>query len=301
MEKEQQGPLTLIRGENRGRYPYCHSVFIPGAGILIDPSSDREQLTRLKDEGGVNTIWLSHWHEDHLMHLDLFDDLPLWMAEEDAPPLTDIELFLDWYQLDRPAERIYWRAILLKQFHFRPRRPARFLKDGEVIDCGSFTVEVIRTPGHSPGHLAFYFREPKILFLGDYDLTPIGPWYGDLYSSIEDTLASIKRLKAIPAERWLSCHETGVFEGPVDDLWTRYEGTVFERERKYLQLLEQPRTLEEIVGAWIFYGKPKEPKDFYEFGERLHAQKHLAWLKKKGLVAERDGKFVSNGNQSCEP
>ncbi|HOG08530.1 MAG: MBL fold metallo-hydrolase [Syntrophales bacterium] len=297
MSEENYGPLTLIRGENRGRYPYCHSVFIPGAGILIDPSSDREQLIRLRDEGAVKTVWLSHWHEDHLMHLDLFDDLPLWMAEEDAPPLADVEVFLDWYQIDRPDERAYWRKILLKQFHFHPRRPARFMRDGEVIDLGGVTVEVLRTPGHSPGHLAFFFREPKILFLGDYDLTPIGPWYGDLHSSIEDTLASIRRLRAIPAERCLSCHETGVFDGPVEALWDGYEGTVFERERRYLELLEEPKTLAEIMGAWVFYGRPKEPRDFYEFGERVHAGKHLDWLKAKGLLVERDGKFMSPSSE----
>ena len=297
MSEENYGPLTLIRGENRGRYPYCHSVFIPGAGILIDPSSDREQLIRLRDEGAVKTVWLSHWHEDHLMHLDLFDDLPLWMAEEDAPPLADVEVFLDWYQIDRPDERAYWRKILLKQFHFHPRRPARFMRDGEVIDLGGVTVEVLRTPGHSPGHLAFFFREPKILFLGDYDLTPIGPWYGDLHSSIEDTLASIRRLRAIPAERCLSCHETGVFDGPVEALWDGYEGTVFERERRYLELLEEPKTLAEIMGAWVFYGRPKEPRDFYEFGERLHAGKHLDWLRAKGLLVERDGKFMSPSSE----
>jgi len=297
MSEENYGPLTLIRGENRGRYPYCHSVFIPGAGILIDPSSDREQLIRLRDEGAVKTVWLSHWHEDHLMHLDLFDDLPLWMAEEDAPPLADVEVFLDWYQIDRPDERAYWRKILLKQFHFHPRRPARFMRDGEVIDLGGVTVEVLRTPGHSPGHLAFFFREPKILFLGDYDLTPIGPWYGDLHSSIEDTLASIRRLRAIPAERCLSCHETGVFDGPVEALWDGYEGTVFERERRYLELLEEPKTLTEIMGAWVFYGRPKEPRDFYEFGERVHAGKHLDWLKAKGLLVERDGKFMSPSSE----
>ncbi len=38
-----------------------------------------------------------------------------------------------------------------------------------------------------------------MLFLGDYDLTRFGPWYGDVYSSIEDTIISISRLKKIPA------------------------------------------------------------------------------------------------------
>ena len=62
MPEESYGPVTLIRGGNRGRYPYCHSVFIPAAGILIDPSSDRDALNRLRDDGAVKAVWLSHWH-----------------------------------------------------------------------------------------------------------------------------------------------------------------------------------------------------------------------------------------------
>jgi glyoxylase-like metal-dependent hydrolase (beta-lactamase superfamily II) len=280
-----------MRGENRGRYPYCHSVFIEEAGVLIDPSSNLEQLKRLHREKRIKMIWLTHWHEDHSMHLDLFDDLPLWMSEQDAPPLGDIEVFLDWYLIDNPSLREGWKSILKQQFHFIPRRAERFLKDKDVIDFGSLTVEVIQTPGHSPGHLAFFFREPSILFTGDYDLTPMGPWYGDLYSSITDTIASIQRLKSVPAQMWLTCHETGVFHGPDEELWKRYEGTIYDRENKLLHVLEEPRTLEEIVASWIFYGKPREPKDFFEFGERLHMQKHLAWLMEKGLIDQQDGKF----------
>jgi glyoxylase-like metal-dependent hydrolase (beta-lactamase superfamily II) len=289
--QETFGPLTLIRGRNGGGYPHCHSLFLPASGILIDPSSDREALTRLRDEGTVRTVWLSHWHEDHLMHLDLFDDLPLWMAEEDAPPLADPEVYMDWYRIDSPVERVFWREVLRDQFHFRPRKPARFLRDGEIIDLGVVTVEVLRTPGHSPGHLAFFFREPKILFLGDYDLAPTGPWYGETYASIEDTLASIRRLEAVPARLWLAGHGAGVLEGPLEERWRRYEATVAERDERYLAFLDRPRTFAEIAGAWIFFGRPKEPRAFYELGERLHAEKHLQRLKEGGLVREQGGVF----------
>jgi len=65
--------------------------------VLIDPSSDRKRLTHIRDVHGVREIWLSHWHEDHFMHLVLFDDLPLCISEPDAPPLADLDLLLDWY------------------------------------------------------------------------------------------------------------------------------------------------------------------------------------------------------------
>jgi hypothetical protein len=40
------GPLRLIRGGNKGRYPFCHSLYIPGAGLLIDPGSNRKSLEK---------------------------------------------------------------------------------------------------------------------------------------------------------------------------------------------------------------------------------------------------------------
>ena len=279
------GDLWFLPGDNQGKYPFCHSIYIKGAGVLIDPASNRERLVELRKNSGVREVWLSHWHEDHLMHLDLFDDLPLSIMEPDAPPLSDLDLFLDSYgEFDEKA-REYWRAVLVEMFHFRPRKPTRFLKDGEIINLNSMTVEVIGAPGHTPGHLALFFQEPGVLFMADYDLTKFGPWYGDIDSSIEDTVKSINRLRNIPAKVWLTCHETGIFEEEPGSLWDQYLDVIAEREKKVLDQLEQPRSFADIVGAWIIYGKPREPKEFFEFGERLHIRKHLEKLMNEGAVA----------------
>ena len=151
-------------------------------------------------------VWLSHWHEDHLMHLDLFDDLPLWISEKDASALSSLEMFLNCYVIDDHDYREYWRQLLKGEFHFESREPTKFLQDGQIIDLGVVTVEIISTPGHTPGNLAFFFREPKILFMGDYDLAKFGPWYGDLYSSIEETIDSVNLLRKISAKVFLTSH-----------------------------------------------------------------------------------------------
>jgi glyoxylase-like metal-dependent hydrolase (beta-lactamase superfamily II) len=283
------GPLQFIPGENRGRYPYCNSIYIEEAGILIDPGSDRKTLIESRDTGGVRQVWLSHWHEDHFMHLDLFEDIPFWISERDLPPLTGIETFLDWYEMENPEYRAFWTTMLKEQFHYQPRQPARFFQDREIIDLGSLTVEVIPTPGHTPGHLTFYFREPKILFMGDYDLTAFGPWYGDLYSDIDQTIESLNRLKNIPADTWLTGHETGLFAYSPGTLWGDYEKVIYARENKLLDLLSSPQTMDQIVEAWIVYGRPREPKEFFEFGERAIMKKHLERLKKNDRVVQ-DGK-----------
>ena len=291
LEKRKFGPLKVIPGKNQGRYPYCHSIYIEEAGVLIDPGSDRERLQEIKRGNGFQMTWLSHWHEDHFMHLDLLEDLPLWMSEQDAPPLSDVEIFLDWYGVKNEKDRAFWRDELKEKFHYRPRIPERFLRDSEIIDLGNVTVEVIRTPGHSPGHLAFFFREPQVLFLGDYDLTPFGPWYGDRYSSIEQTIDSIKILKKIPARVWLTCHETAIFDKVPASLFDDYLGVIQSRENKLLDFLSHPRSMAEIVGAWIIYGRKREPEELYAFGERTNMQKHLEKLLAQDAIAFDGGKY----------
>jgi glyoxylase-like metal-dependent hydrolase (beta-lactamase superfamily II) len=295
MEERHFGPVWFIPGENRGRYPFCHSVYVDGPGVLIDPASNRDLLIQLRKSRSVKMIWLSHWHEDHWMHLDLFDDLPFWVSDKDALPLSNLEVFLDCYGMDREQYREYWRHVLKEQFHFKPRRPERFLHGGQIIDLGVQTVKVISTPGHTPGHLAFLFQESEVLLIGDYDLSRFGPWYGDAYSSIEETIESITHLRKIPAKVLIASHENGIFTEEPGKRWDDYLDIIQAREEKLLELLTKPRTLDEIVEAWIIYGRPREPKAFYEFGERAHMKKHLERFVKLGEVLKEKDRYIKTG------
>ncbi len=286
------GPIWFIPGENKGRYPFCHSIYIEGPGILIDPASNRERLIQLKKNPGVKSIWLSHWHEDHFMHLDLFDELPFMVSREDALPLSGLECFLDAYGI-APEARDEWRSLATDVFHFHPREPHAFLPVGSSISFGSIQVELLAAPGHTPGSVALHFPDHGILFLADYDLTPFGPWYGDVESSVEQTVSSIKMLQQIPASTWLTSHEQGVFESPSGGLWQRYLDVIYEREAKLLALLEMPCTLQEIVNAWIVYRKPREPLSFYTFAEKAMMTKHLERLIRKGVVEHDNGSYRS--------
>ncbi|HAJ27729.1 MAG TPA: MBL fold metallo-hydrolase [Syntrophus sp. (in: bacteria)] len=290
-DEKHFGPVWFIPGVKRGRYPYCNSVYIQGPGIIIDPASDEDRLREIRDQEGIQEVWLSHWHEDHFTYLDLFGDVPLRICRKDAPPLSDIGVLLDWYNLKDP-HRNHWRKLIEETFRFRPRNPTSFLEDGDVIPFGNITVEIIGAPGHTPGHLSFLFREQGILFLGDYDMTSFGPWYGDLYSSIEETTDSLRRLRATPADIWFTGHDTGVITDNEDQLWRQYENVIYQREEKILSFLATPRSITEIVQSWLIYGKPREPLAFFEFGEHALTVKHIDWLLKKGLIEIVDGKFA---------
>lgn len=293
MEERTFGPIRFIPGLNKARYPYCNSLYIEGSGVLIDPASNRERLSQLKHSPGVRSIWLSHYHDDHLLHLDLFDDLPLWMSDLDAPPLTDLELYLDWGGAEDIEDfREYWRKYYMEQLHFRPRIPTGILRGGDQIRLSDVTVDIIHSPGHTPGHLAFFFKEPEVLFLGDYDLTGFGPMCGEPNASVSETIKSIHYLRTIPAKVWLTSHGKGIFMEDPNNLWDQYLQKIEEREEKILSFLGQPRTFEEIVDAGIVYGRPNLPRAHYVLAEWWLMRKHLEHLIENSRVKKVGDVFV---------
>ena len=282
----QFGRVRFIRGDNGGKYPFNHSVYLKGDAtrVIIDPSCSLQKLTHLKQKDGVDQVWLSHWHEDHMGFLNLFDHCPLRISKRDFPPLTDMEIFLNWYDIKENHLREMWKSIMLNNFNYQPKKEASFIKDDEIIDLGSLSVQVMATPGHTPGHLSFFFPDEEVLFLGDYDLTSFGPWYGDVDSSIEQTIASLHRLKSIPARTWIASHNTGLFVENPGRLWDNFENVIYQREERLLNFLNSPKTMQEILAAWLIYGKPREPKEFFEFNEQAMINKHIKYLEQQGKI-----------------
>jgi len=290
----QLGRIRFIRGDNNGRYPFNHSLYLEGGDtrVIIDPACSLQKLANLNQKDGVDQVWLSHWHEDHIRYLNLFANCILRISESDFPPLTDIDVFLDWYNIKEAGLRALWKQEMLDNFNYRPKQNARFIQDKETIDLGSLPVQVVATPGHTPGHLSFFFSDEEILFLGDYDLTSFGPWYGDVYSSIEQTIKSIHRLKAIPARRWIASHNTGLFEENPERLWDEYENVIYQREERILKFLNKPKTLEKMLSAWLIYGKPREPRELFEFNEHVLLGKHIEYLERRGKIMLDNNQYV---------
>lgn len=79
-----------------------------------------------------------------------------------------------------------------------PAAATRVLEEGDILDLGDRTFEVLHLPGHSPGGIGLWEAETGILFAGDtvYD----GPLIDDCYhSDLQDYRASMERLLALPA------------------------------------------------------------------------------------------------------
>jgi glyoxylase-like metal-dependent hydrolase (beta-lactamase superfamily II) len=292
MEETQFGRIVFIPGQNDAKYPFCNSLYLRGdRRIVIDPGSDHGRLSSLMDDPGVDAVWLSHYHEDHFIFLNLFSDRELWMAEADAPAFDSMDHILDLYGIDDTGERREWTSFMVEHFNYTPREVNRTFRPDETIDLGGLTVVTVPAPGHTAGNTAFYFPDDGLLFIGDYDLLPFGPWYGDRDSDIDQLIASADRLREIPARVWVTSHSAGYFTDDPGDLWDRFLAVIDRREQALFDYLDSPRTIGEIVDARIVYKKVKEPKLFYDFGEQAIMSKHLERLMGRGDVVCEEGRY----------
>ncbi len=78
--------------------------------------------------------------------------------------------------------------------------------EGDVIAIGYYAASVLTTPGHTSGHIAFYFAEAGALFCGD---TLFGMGCGRLFEgSAEQMWQSLQKIKALPGNTQIYCaHE----------------------------------------------------------------------------------------------
>ncbi|MFB3926117.1 MAG: MBL fold metallo-hydrolase [Syntrophales bacterium] len=282
------GNLVFIPGLNEGRYPYCNSLFVDdGEKAIIDPGSNEEILKELSRNTGM--LLNTHYHEDHFTYNYLFPHARLHVHANEACCYESVRNILDFYGLLGGKYEKDWLDLFLGRFNYRERKPERKLADGEILQVGNTTIEVIHTPGHSPGHCSFWFPEEQVLFLGDLDMTRFGPWYGDRVSDIDQTIESVRKLMRIPARTFISAHETGVIEGDIAAMAEAYLDIISLREENLLKSLRRPGTLNDIVNRWVIYRKPREPLHFFEFGEEALVKKHLERLLRQKKVVLEEG------------
>jgi glyoxylase-like metal-dependent hydrolase (beta-lactamase superfamily II) len=81
-----------------------------------------------------------------------------------------------------PTPHEFWAGLYVTT------APDAFLADGDRLRVGDFEIEVVWTPGHSPGHCVLYLREQGIMIVGDHLLPKITPHVGFFPGSDGDPL-----------------------------------------------------------------------------------------------------------------
>lgn len=99
-------------------------------------------------------LWLTHGHFDHVA-----DHAVVTQRFPKAKVLI--------HPLDHPKLQKPMSSLFSLPFVIPARNADGLLADGQKLSIGTLEVEVIHTPGHSPGHVMFYIPKEKILIGGD--------------------------------------------------------------------------------------------------------------------------------------
>jgi glyoxylase-like metal-dependent hydrolase (beta-lactamase superfamily II) len=125
--------------------------------VLFDaPDSTVGPLLDEVERRGLDLIglWLTHGHFDHVADHSVVTE---------RYPAAQVLI----HPLDAPALRDPRSSVFQLPFTIPPREPDGLLSDGQRLRIGSLDVEVIHTPGHSPGHVMFHLAGEETLVGGD--------------------------------------------------------------------------------------------------------------------------------------
>lgn len=290
-ERKLTDSVSVLCGANKGGYPSGNSLLVRGVGetVLIDPSID--VVSRGGAPAPVDAVINSHSHEDHMAGNGFFADARLHVHEADLPGAVSMDGLMAVYGLEGETRAAFEQTVL-DEFHYTPRPDATGFTDGHVFDLGGGTqVESVHLPGHTRGHSGF--RIGDVFFLSDIDLTGFGPYYGDVWSDLDDFEASLVKVRDEEAEFYVTFHHKGVIEGreAFVELLDGFHSVIGRRHDAMLDFLAEPRSIAEMAEHRFIYRAHVEMA-FLESVERRSAEMHVARMIRQGEATEVEpGRF----------
>jgi len=125
-------------------------------GVIVDPGDEAPTLLGAIDALGITLdgILLTHTHFDHVgavAPVAKATGAEVWVPEIEKSVLADIMSFVPWPGFG-PFES--WDA-------------EHTVAGGEKLELGGFEIDVLFTPGHSPGHVTYSIPDEQVIFSGD--------------------------------------------------------------------------------------------------------------------------------------
>ncbi|MDA3917362.1 MAG: MBL fold metallo-hydrolase [Deltaproteobacteria bacterium] len=200
---------TYIISEYR-HWEETHCYLLNGSeySLLIDTGlgicNIYEKVITLTDKPIIAVATHIHW--DHVGGHKYFPD---FYAHEDELNWLNGEFPLT---IDQIKDMVVDRCDLPEGFdvlnyEFFQCKPTRVLKGNDVIDIGNRHVQVVHTPGHSPGHMCFWESDRGYLYTGDLVYKDTLFVYFPS-TDPEEYLNSLARVSALPVKHLFPAHHT---------------------------------------------------------------------------------------------
>jgi glyoxylase-like metal-dependent hydrolase (beta-lactamase superfamily II) len=124
--------------------------------LIVDPGDDAPKILAAVEELSVEVegILLTHTHFDHIgavAPVAKATGAPVWCPELEAPVLADINSYVPWPGFGP----------------FEDYEADHTVSGGETLELAGMEIEVVFTPGHSPGHVTYSVPAASALFSGD--------------------------------------------------------------------------------------------------------------------------------------
>lgn len=280
------GVIKFLPGNNGGRYPFCNALFIDDdRKAVIDPGSSRHRLKELSEQHHIDSVILSHFHEDHIHCASFFKDSEILIHPADLKGVQSFDGLFELYGVPEDVDIKPFMNFLVNGLKIEELPQAAPLKD-QVLDFGSTKAYVIHTPGHTPGHTCLHFPDQGAMFTADIDLDGFGPYYGDGTSSLSDLLASIDVVQEMSPRTLITSHRAGIVTDGIPEKINAYRDIIFKREDKIHDALTEPKSIAGLVKDHLIYGKQIEPANIYTLIEANMIRHHLLRLIANGRVEQ---------------
>jgi glyoxylase-like metal-dependent hydrolase (beta-lactamase superfamily II) len=132
----------------------CEST---GKAAIVDPGGDVERIMAAVEKMGatVEKVILTHGHMDHCAASDI-------LRQQLNIPIEGPQKADDFWIAKLPE----W-CDMSGFPHADAFVPDRWLEDGDVVSVGEQELSVLFCPGHTPGHVVFYYAQQKVAWVGD--------------------------------------------------------------------------------------------------------------------------------------